>query len=203
MSETKWSKDIVNDLNRVNTKHITLTEFVNKHWEEFKPVYINFHKCCPDEAELYLLVYEFFSKIVRADVQPLFNSDNQLFSYFKTAVRNKHYDNTHKKEVELISFDDYFRTDPEDEQENLEDKIPDPEAENMDEKVFGEMWIDKVFSELSEVLPEPYIKTMALLYKGLTQNEVRKELGVNKTTVTDRIWKIREALQDLGIYPPK
>ena len=101
---SKWSVEIVSDLEKVNKGEIELKAFVNKHWERFKPVYINFHGCCEDEADLYLLVYKFFNRIIRSDVQPLFQSDNQIFSYFKSAVRNKHYDDTHKKEIKTISF---------------------------------------------------------------------------------------------------
>lgn len=198
-----WSVEIVTDLELVNNGSLELNEFVNKHWEKFKPVYINFHKCCFDEADLFLLVHEFFSKIIRADVQPLFQSDNQIFNYFKTAVRNKHYDNTHKKEIVTISFAEYVAqlesSTPSN--DSLEDKIPD-ESTNIEEEVLGELTVEEVLKELSGVLSDKYIKLLVLLYKyQLTPKEARRELGVSLTTVRDRIGKIRKVLKNhCGIH---
>lgn len=192
---SEWSKDIISDLELVNNKEISLDYFVSKHWERFKPIYINYHGYIDDEAELYLLVHNFFSKIIRADVQPLFNSDNQLFNYFKTAVRNKHYDNTHKKEINIISFTELNDLCNNEENEDIENTVSSEEP-LIDETVISEEYVDYVFEELSKVLSEPYIKLLVLLYKGYTPKEVRKELGISLTTVRDRIGTIRKAMND-------
>ena len=202
---SSWSVEIVNDLELVNNKSMKLNEFVNKHWERFKPVYINFHKCCEDEGDLYLLVYEFFSKIVRSDVQPLFQSDNQLFNYFKTAVRNKHYDMTHKKEIQTVAFCDWEDLNEENHSNDpVENKIPD-DGLSVEQIVEGNVYVDYIFEELSKILSEPYMSLFVLLYRdGLTPTEARKELGVSMTTVRDRIGVIREKLKThFGILPPK
>ena len=194
---SKWSVEIVSDLEKVNKGEIELKSFVNKHWERFKPVYINFHGCCEDEADLYLLVYKFFNRIIRSDVQPLFQSDNQIFSYFKSAVRNKHYDDTHKKEIKTISFSEWYELLEENTSKDpLEDKIP---ANDMlvEDKVNSEHYVEHIFEEISKMLSEPYIKLMVLLYKGYTPKEARKELGVSLTTVRDRIGVLRETLRDI------
>lgn len=194
---SKWSVEIVSDLEKVNKGEIELKAFVNKHWERFKPVYINFHGCCEDEADLYLLVYKFFNRIIRSDVQPLFQSDNQIFSYFKSAVRNKHYDDTHKKEIKTISFSEWNELLEEDTSKDpIEDKIP---ANDMlvEDKVNSEHYVEHIFEEISKMLSEPYIKLMVLLYKGYTPKEARKELGVSLTTVRDRIGVLRETLRDI------
>lgn len=189
---SEWSKDIVNDLEKVNRKLLPLNEFVNKHWTRFKPVYIHFHGYIEDEGELYLLVYEFFNKIIRSDVQPLFQSDNQIFNYFKTAVRNRNYDITHKKEIQSITFTEYSKLFGED--NIIEDKISLDETP-INERIANEEYIDYIFKELSKTLAEPYIKLLILLYKGYTPKEARKELGVSLTTVRDRIGVIRDALR--------
>ena len=194
---SKWSVEIVSDLEKVNKGEIELKSFVNKHWERFKPVYINFHGCCEDEADLYLLVYKFFNRIIRSDVQPLFQSDNQIFSYFKSAVRNKHYDDTHKKEIKTISFSEWNELLEENTSKDpIEDKIP---ANDMliEDKVNSEHYVEHIFEEISKMLSEPYIKLMVLLYKGYTPKEARKELGVSLTTVRDRIGVLRETLRDI------
>lgn len=194
---SKWSVEIVSDLEKVNKGEIELKSFVNKHWERFKPVYINFHGCCEDEADLYLLVYKFFNRIIRSDVQPLFQSDNQIFSYFKSAVRNKHYDDTHKKEIKTISFSEWNELLEENTSKDpIEDKIP---ANDMliEDKVNSEHYVEYIFEEISKMLSEPYIKLMVLLYKGYTPKEARKELGVSLTTVRDRIGVLRETLRDI------
>lgn len=194
---SKWSVEIVSDLEKVNKGEIELKAFVNKHWERFKPVYINFHGCCEDEADLYLLVYKFFNRIIRSDVQPLFQSDNQIFSYFKSAVRNKHYDDTHKKEIKTISFSEWYELLEENTSKDpIEDKIP---ANDMlvEDKVNSEHYVEHIFEEISKMLSEPYIKLMVLLYKGYTPKEARKELGVSLTTVRDRIGVLRETLRDI------
>lgn len=194
---SKWSVEIVSDLEKVNKGEIELKAFVNKHWERFKPVYINFHGCCEDEADLYLLVYKFFNRIIRSDVQPLFQSDNQIFSYFKSAVRNKHYDDTHKKEIKTISFSEWYELLEENTSKDpIEDKIP---ANDMlvEDKVNSEHYVEHIFEEISKMLSEPYIKLMVLLYKGYTPKEARKELGVSLTTVRDRIGVLRETLRNL------
>lgn len=194
---SKWSVEIVSDLEKVNKGEIELKAFVNKHWERFKPVYINFHGCCEDEADLYLLVYKFFNRIIRSDVQPLFQSDNQIFSYFKSAVRNKHYDDTHKKEIKTISFSEWNELLEENTSKDpIEDKIP---ANDMliEDKVNSEHYVEHIFEEISKMLSEPYIKLMVLLYKGYTPKEARKELGVSLTTVRDRIGVLRETLRDI------
>lgn len=194
---SKWSVEIVSDLEKVNKGEIELKSFVNKHWERFKPVYINFHGCCEDEADLYLLVYKFFNRIIRSDVQPLFQSDNQIFSYFKSAVRNKHYDDTHKKEIKTISFSEWYELLEENTSKDpIEDKIP---ANDMlvEDKVNSEHYVEHIFEEISKMLSEPYIKLMVLLYKGYTPKEARKELGVSLTTVRDRIGVLRETLRDI------
>lgn len=194
---SKWSVEIVSDLEKVNKGEIELKSFVNKHWERFKPVYINFHGCCEDEADLYLLVYKFFNRIIRSDVQPLFQSDNQIFSYFKSAVRNKHYDDTHKKEIKTISFSEWNELLEENTSKDpIEDKIP---ANDMlvEDKVNSENYVEYIFEEISKMLSEPYIKLMVLLYKGYTPKEARKELGVSLTTVRDRIGVLRETLRDI------
>ena len=193
-----WSREIVDDLELVLSGKMELNKFVAKHWERFKPVYINFHKYCADEGELYLLVHEFFSKIVRSDVQPLFLSDNQLFNYFKTAVRNKHYDNTHKKELVLIPFTDYCDTSQEEgeECEPIENTIVD-ESPSGAELCESSIYVDQILEELSYILPEHCMKLLVLLYKkGLSPKEARKELGVNLTTVRDRISVIRELVRE-------
>lgn len=205
LMSTKWSKDIVNDLDKVNAKELQLNDFVYKHWERFKPVYINFHGYCSDEGELYLLVHDFFRKIVKSDVQPLFQSDNQLFNYFKTAVRNRHYDDTHKKEIQLISLEDLYDINSENNSHDpVEDKIPDTSTLHS-EITESELYVDGIIRELSEILSEPYIKLIVLLYRdGLSPKEARKELGVSLTTIRDRIGVIRETLKDyFGIYPRK
>lgn len=194
---SKWSVEIVSDLEKVNKGEIELKSFVNKHWERFKPVYINFHGCCEDEADLYLLVYKFFNRIIRSDVQPLFQSDNQIFSYFKSAVRNKHYDDAHKKEIKTISFSEWNELLEENTSKDpIEDKIP---ANDMlvEDKVNSEHYVEHIFEEISKMLSEPYIKLMVLLYKGYTPKEARKELGVSLTTVRDRIGVLRETLRDI------
>lgn len=198
---SEWSKDIVSDLEQVNNKSMSLNDFVKKHWTRFKPVYISYHGYIEDEAELYILVYDFFNKIIRSDVQPLFNSDNQIFKYFKTAVRNKHYDNTHKKEIKTISFTEWNELfEDNNSSENIEDKISDGELP-IDDIVISEGYVDYIFDELSKVLAEPYIKLLILLYKGYTPKEARKELGISLTTVRDRIGTIRNVLKThLGIF---
>ena len=202
MSE-KWCKDIVNDFVLVSDGKKSLAEFLNKHWEAFKPVYININGNCADEGDLYLLLHEFFSKILRSDVQPVFNSDNQLFSYFKTSVKNHNYDMSCKKELVVVLFDD-IPNNREDYEGNQEDKYLDPNQIPIDELVLGEINAEYIMQELSEILPESCMQTLVLLYKGMTPNEIRKELGVNYTTVSDRIWKIREAVENiLGIHPRK
>lgn len=189
-----WCRDIVDDLEKVSASKMDLTDFVNKHWEKFKPVYIHFHKHCADEADLYLLVHEFFSKILRADVQPLFLSDNQLYNYFKTAVRNKHYDNTHKKEVILVPFTD-LTTEQNEYADSYEDTIEE-ECIPQSELIESEMCVDDILNELSKVLPEHCMKLLILVYKdGLTPQEARKELGVNITTIRDRMIIIRDAVR--------
>lgn len=191
-----WSREIVDDLEDVIAGKQELDKFVAKHWERFKPVYINFHKYCDDEGELYLLVHEFFSKIVRSDVQPLFLSDNQLFNYFKTAVRNRHYDNTHKKELNLITFTDYCDgADEGEDYEPIENTIVDeaPSGAQIKEE---EIYVEEILDALSHILPEHCMKLLVLLYKkGLSPQEARKELGVNLTTVRDRISVIREIVK--------
>lgn len=194
---SKWSVEIVSDLEKVNKGEIELKSFVNKHWERFKPVYINFHGCCEDEADLYLLVYKFFNRIIRSDVQPLFQSDNQIFSYFKSAVRNKHYDDTHKKEIKTISFSEWYELLEENTSKDpIEDKIPTNDM-LVEDKVSSEYYVEHIFEEISKMLSEPYIKLMVLLYKGYTPKEARKELGVSLTTVRDRIGVLRETLRDI------
>lgn len=194
---TDWSKDIVTDLNFVNNKSLSLNDFVKKHWERFKPVYINYHGFIEDDAELYLLVYNFFKKIIRSDVQPLFNSDNQIFSYFRTAVKNKHYDDTHKHEINPILFTELNSSNELDE-DNVEDKLPNSlDSLSVEEKIISEDYVEYLFSEVSKLLSEPYIKLLVLLYKGLTPKEARKELGVSITTIRDRIGVIRDTVNAL------
>lgn len=199
---SEWSRDIVSDLELVNNKTMALNEFVRKHWERFKPVYINYHGYIEDEAELYLLVHKFFNKIIRSDVQPLFNSDNQIFNYFKTAVKNKHYDDTHKRELNIITFTEMNAIINEDNSDdNTIEEITASDELSFDELIIGEEFVDYIFSELSKVLSEPYIKLLILLYKGYTPKEARKELGISLSTVRDRIGTIRSVMKEhLGIY---
>ena len=202
----KWDKTIVDDLERIIDKS-TLNNFVSKYWERFIPVYINFHGYCADNGELYLLVHNFISRIVNSDVQPVFKSDNQLFSYFKTAVKNKHYDNTHKKEVKLVPFEDYFaaKYDRDSTQDTIDMKIPDFESIPFEDMVNSGLIVEEIFRVLEKELPESCMAMLILMYKeDLSPVEVKSELGLNITTVRDRIGVIREAMDScLGIVSSK
>lgn len=195
-----WKIDIVPDIDLVNEGKLTQQEFLNKHWTKFKPVYINFHGYC-DDGDLYLLLSSFWGKIFKADVQPVFKSDNQIFSYFKTAVRNKHYDITHKKEISLVTFtdyDDYADSDfGNSSKDTFEDRIPD-ESRPIDEVVGEKLSIRTILDELSERLSEPYVAVLTLMYRNnYTAAELRKELGVSISTVRDRLGIIRTEAKNI------
>lgn len=189
---SEWKQNIINDILLVNDNKITQKEFVDKHWAEFKPVYIKFHGYC-DDGDLYLLVVEFWAKIFRSDVQPVFKSDNQVFAYFKTAVKNKHYDVTHKKTVQLITFTDYdeLPTNADSAVEPVEDRLPD-DSRPFDDMLHESMDIKNIFEEILGRLSESYHGLIAMLYrKDYSHRELRKELGVSISTVRDRINTIR------------
>jgi len=200
MTKTVWDKTIINDLTKVCNKEIELSEFLNMHWEKFKPTYINVFKYIESEGDVYLLVHKFFSKILRSDVQPLFQSDNQLFSYFKISAKNEKYDIEHKKEIKMIPFSEYFDPMIENNSDDPpEDKIPET-GMLMEDIVQGESIVEQIFTEVSKILSEPYIQVLILLYKEYSPKEIRKMLGVSLTTVRDRINVIRKTLkEDLGI----
>lgn len=193
MNNEKWDVTIVTDLLKLCNKEVELTDFVNKYWERFKPIYINVFKYIESDGDVYLLVRKFFNKIIKSDIQPLFQSDNQLFSYFKMAVKNENYDLTHKKEIVNIPFS-AFDTE-EDSESSLEENIPDNNI-SFDEMSSSEMAVQKLFKDLSEVLSEPYIQELVLLYKGYSLKEIRKELGMSYATINNRLWTIRNVLEE-------
>ncbi|MEG1565333.1 MAG: hypothetical protein RR342_01145 [Bacilli bacterium] len=193
MNNEKWDVTIVTDLLKLCNKEVELTDFVNKYWERFKPIYINVFKYIESDGDVYLLVRKFFNKIIKSDIQPLFQSDNQLFSYFKMAVKNENYDLTHKKEIVSIPFS-AFDTE-EDSESSLEENIPDNNI-SFDEMLSSEMAVQKLFKDLSEVLSEPYIQELVLLYKGYSLKEIRKELGMSYATINNRLWIIRNVLEE-------
>lgn len=192
----KWCKDIVDDFSLVSEGKKTLNEFLHKYWEEFKPIYIHINGNCADEADLYLILHKFFNKLLSSDVQPVFNSDNQLFSYFKTTLRWHNYDEANKRQLDVVFFDD-LSPNKEEDGGSYEDKLIDTSQLSVEEEVIGEIQADYLIQELSERLPDPCIQTLVLLCRGMTPNEIRKELGINYTTAIDRIWKIREAVEDI------
>lgn len=199
MTKTVWDKTIINDLAKVSNKEIELSDFVNTHWEKFKPTYINVFKYIESDGDVYFLVHKFFSKILRSDVQPLFQSDNQLFSYFKISAKNEKYDIEHKREINAIPFSDYFDNPNYEDDESPENNIPE-EHNIMEEQICGENVVEQIFSDVSKILSEPYIQVMVLLYRDYSPKEIRKMLGVSLTTVRDRINVIRKTLkEDLGI----
>jgi DNA-directed RNA polymerase specialized sigma24 family protein len=193
MNNEKWDVTIVTDLLKLCNKEVELTDFVNKYWERFKPIYINVFKYIESDGDVYLLVRKFFNKIIKSDIQPLFQSDNQLFSYFKMAVKNENYDLTYKKEIVSIPFS-AFDTE-EDSESSLEENIPDNNI-SFDEMLSNEMAVQKLFKDLSEVLSEPYIQELVLLYKGYSLKEIRKELGMSYATINNRLWTIRNVLEE-------
>lgn len=195
MTRVEWDKTIVNDLIKVCNKEVELSDFLNKHWERFKPTYISVFKYIESDGDVYLLVNKFFSKILRSDVQPLFQSDNQLFSYFKTSARNEKYDIEHKKEVVLIPFSEFYEAQDDSYDESPEENIPETDA-LMGDKIAEEHLVEQIFKEMSDKLSEPYIQVMVLLYKHYSPKEIRKLLGVSLTTVRDRINVIRKALKE-------
>jgi len=186
--------EIIDDLTKVFNKNLSLKEFLNTYWERFKPVYISVFKYIEDDGDLYILVHKFFTKIIRSDVQPCFQSDNQLFSYFKTAVKNEKYDLEHKKEVQVVLFSELENKDSESEY-SFEDYIADNSIP-FDDTLSGEIFVDKLLKELSESLSESYIQVVILLYKGYNLKEIRKMLGISYSAVNDRIWVIRNLLKN-------
>lgn len=197
MRKSNWDKTIVNDLCKVSNKEIELSEFLNKHWEKFKPTYINIFKYIESDGDVYLLVHKFFSKILKSDVQPLFQSDNQLFSYFKISAKNEKYDIEHKKELKTVLFCDYYQSMEEDSDENIENKIP--ELKNSIEELCSDNTVQQIFYEASKNLSEPCIQVMILLYKDYSPKEIRKLLGVSLTTVRDRINVIRKTIREINL----
>jgi len=194
VKEMKWDTTIIKDLLRLFNKEVEFNDFVNTYWERFKPIYINVFKFIESDGDVYLLVRKFFSKIVKSDIQPLFQSDNQLFSYLKMAVRNENYDINHKKEIVSIPFSS-FEVEGEDSNTVVENMTAD-DSIPFDEILSSEMAVQKLFKDLSEVLSESYIQVLMLLYKGYSLKEVRRELGVSYATVNDRLWVIRNTLKE-------
>lgn len=189
---TKWSTAIIDELNKVYNNEITLSEFINKYWEEFKPVYIHVHKYIESDGDLYFLLHKFFSKIVRSDVQPVFESDNQLFNYFKLAVKNDKYDNDHKNKLDCLVFSDF---ETEDESSNSIERYM-VSDENIEENLISEYNVQNIFKVIHDNLSEQYLQVAILLYKGYSMNEIRKLLGVSYFTVADRISVIRKVISN-------
>ena len=100
----QWETTIVSDLSKLCRGELSVSDFTNKHWERFKEVYVNVFRYIKEDGDVWLLVEKFVTRIARADVQPIFQSDNQLFSYFKTAARNEKYDIVHKKTLITVPF---------------------------------------------------------------------------------------------------
>lgn len=191
----EWDTEIIDELSRVCNKTQDLNEFVNKYWERFKPTYIHIFKYIESDGDLYMLVYKFFSKIVRSDVQPLFQSDNQLFNYFKISAKNEKYDIEHKKEIQCIPFSELESSEDSDMDYSVEDFIAD-DSTSFEDIVSGEMIVRSILDELSKVLSESYIQVIILLYKGYNLKEIRKVLGISYATVNDRLWVIRNTLKE-------
>ena len=194
---SQWETTIVDDLSKVCRSEISVSAFVNKHWERYKEIYVNVYGYIAEDGDVWLLVEKFVSRIARADVQPIFQSDNQMFSYFKTMARNEKYDMEHKKTLETIPFSAFENQDPEDDSpsEFIEQKLSE-NGENMEDMVISEQRVQDLLDRLSKVVPEPCMQVVVLLYKGYKIKEIRKMLGVSCDTVNNRLWVIRNALKE-------
>jgi len=194
---SQWETTIVDDLSKVCKSEISVSSFVNKHWERYKEVYVNVYGYIAEEGDVWLLVEKFVSRIARADVQPIFQSDNQMFSYFKTMARNEKYDMEHKKTLETIPFSAFENNDPEDDNPSdyIEQKLSEG-AENMEERLISEQRVQDLLEKLSKFVPEPCMQVVVLLYKGYGLKEIRKMLGISYDTVNDRLYVVRTALKE-------
>lgn len=194
---SQWETTIVDDLSKVCKSEISVSSFVNKHWERYKEVYVNVYGYIAEDGDVWLLVEKFVSRIARADVQPIFQSDNQMFSYFKTMARNEKYDMEHKKTLETIPFSAFENNDPEDDNPSdyIEQKLSEG-AENMEERLISEQRVQDLLEKLSKFVPEPCMQVVVLLYKGYGLKEIRKMLGISYDTVNDRLYVVRTALKE-------
>ena len=185
----KWSKEIVLDYEKLSVEELALPEFINRHWEKFIPIYRKTAKTY-DDADLVINLNEFFQKILRADVRPLFQSDNQLFNYFRTSLRNN-----------ILERDYYKPKIPEVSVEELEEEFEGFEvasSENMEKNLVNEIIVDQILDELSKRLSEKQMKAVILLYKkNYSRKEASLELGVPFWTLNDQLYRAKEIILDV------
>lgn len=116
-------------------------------WERFEGAYVqvthHYDTYSDDnEADIYLLAHKLVSRCVLAEVAPYFESDGQLFSYFKSMVLSNRINNANKaKKQSLVLLGDL-----------LPEGAADSDYSNFEETIFGSAPIDQANADSMEVV---------------------------------------------------
>ena len=142
-----FSNDFVNQINNLPKSQDAISKFLNSYydevqpdgsvrkrqvWERFEGAYVQVTRhyvsnSDDNEADIYLLAHKLVSRCVLADVAPYFESDGQLFSYFKSMVLSNRINNANKaKKQSLVLLGDL-----------LPDGAEESDYANFEEAVFG------------------------------------------------------------------
>lgn len=174
---------LIKDWKELVEEKITANEFVRNHWEKFLYTYIKVMRR-RDDSDLYLELYNAVEKMLKLDIVPVFEYPAQLIQYFKHCLINLKINETRTKKLVTVSLDSLR------EENNYE-----PESDfNFDK---NENELNLLLCEIEKRVSPLQMTSVMLLLKGYTRKEISELLGVNLHTINDRIYRMKEIIQEI------
>ena len=175
--------DLIKDWNELVNDNINLNDFVSKHWEKFLSTYIKTMRR-RDDSDLYLELYTSIEKMLKLDVVPIFEYPAQLIQYFKHCLINDKINSARAKKIYEVSLDSL-----------KEDIHYEPESNPSFDK--NDVDLKLLLCELEKRVSPLQMTVIMLLLKGYTRKEISELLGIKLHTINDRIYRMKEIVQEV------
>lgn len=174
-------RELVDDWSKLVIHEITPRDFANKHWEKFRKVYCASNKHYDDGA-LYIELSKCLERAYNNDINPVFEDDLQIYTYFRVAFKNNFLHSLEKVKDD-VSLDKLSEL-----------GILPADPTNIINNTINTIDLDILLRQLDEELPESLMKAIILLLRGYSRKESAAMLGISLQSFNDRIWRAKQII---------
>lgn len=172
---------IIQDWQDLVNNKITPSDFCNKYWEEFKPIYCSITRNI-DDGDLYIQLHDIVTKMFRHDISPQFTTRGEIFAYIKRGIYNN-WLQSQQLQSKLVSLEEVMeKTD-----------IPSTSASPLN-KIEDEYDYAHCLEHLSSKLTDSQLQIVMLLSKGYSRTKISEMLGISVSNLNFKVYEIRNSI---------